>query len=157
MPNEPRGSRGRWILLGWALLVAPLMGAAAQPVVVASIKPVHALVAGVMRGVGEPLLLIPGGASPHEYSLRPSDTRALSTAQVVFWIGLDLESFLVKPLANAKSARSVALMDAPGLAILPLRAGGAWEAHEHDADHHGPHDERPPAANRDAHVWLDPT
>ncbi|MDG4549222.1 MAG: zinc ABC transporter substrate-binding protein [Candidatus Contendobacter sp.] len=156
MPNEPRSSRRGWILLGWALLVVPLIGAAAQPAVVASIKPVHALAAGVMQGVGEPLLLIPGGASPHEYSLKPSDTRALSTAQVVFWIGPDLESFLAKPLANAKTARSVALMDAPGLTILPLRAGGAWEAHDHDADHHGHHDDHDPAASRDAHVWLDP-
>ncbi len=156
MPNRPRGSRGRWILLGWALLVAPLMGAT-QPVVVASIKPVHALVAGVMRGVGEPLLLIPGGASPHEYSLKPSDIRALGSAQVVFWIGSELESFLVKPLANAKTTRSVALMDAPDLTILPLRAGGAWEAHEHDSNHHGHHDDHDSATSRDAHVWLDPT
>lgn len=147
----------RW--LGIALLCVPLMGFAAQPVVVASIKPVHALVAGVMQGVGEPRLLIPGGASPHEYSLRPSDTRALGTAQVVFWIGPDLESVLVKPLANAKTARSVALIDAPGLTILPLRAGGAWEAHEHGADHagHADHaDDHDSAASRDAHVWLDP-
>ena len=108
----------RW--LGIALLCVPLMGFAAQPVVVASIKPVHALVAGVMQGVGEPRLLIPGGASPHEYSLRPSDTRALGTAQVVFWIGPDLENVLVKPLANAKTARSVALIDTPAASPMTL-------------------------------------
>ena len=149
MPGQPRSSRGRWVLLGWALLFAPLFAFATQPVVVASIKPVHSLVAGVMQGVGEPLLLIPGGASPHEYSLKPSDTRALGAAQAVFWIGPDLERFLVKPLANAQTARSVALMDAPGVTILPLREGGAWESRQPDHDHDR-------EASRDAHVWLDP-
>ena len=151
MPSQPRSSCRQWGLLGWALLFAPLFACAAQPVVVASIKPVHALVAGVMQGVGEPLLLISGGASPHEYSLKPSDARALGAAQVVFWIGPELESFLVKPLANTPTARSVTLLDAPGVTLLPLRAGGAWEAHDHDHDHD--HD---PAASRDVHLWLDP-
>ena len=149
MPSQPRSSRRQWGLLGWALLFAPLLAFAAQPVVVASIKPVHALVAGVMQGVGEPLLLVPGGASPHEHSLKPSDARTLSAAQVVFWIGPELESFLVKPLANAPTARSMALLDAPGVTILPLRAGGAWEAHDHDHD-------PAPTASRDVHLWLDP-
>lgn len=153
MPSQPRSSCRQWGLLGWALLFAPLFACAAQPVVVASIKPVHALVAGVMQGVGEPLLLISGGASPHEYSLKPSDARALGAAQVVFWIGPELESFLVKPLANTPTARSVTLLDAPGVTLLPLRAGGAWEAHDHDHDHdHDP----APTASRDVHLWLDP-
>jgi len=142
--------RWRWVL-SWALLFAPLVAVAAQPRVAASIKPAHALAAGVMQGVGEPRLLIPGGASPHEYSLKPSDVRTLGAAQVVFWIGPELESFLVKPLANAPTARSVALMDAPGVTILPLREGGVWETHDHDHDH-----DHVPAASRDAHVWLDP-
>lgn len=147
MPGQPRSSHRGWSLLGWVLLFAPLLAFAAQPVVVASIKPVHALVAGVMQGVSEPLLLVPGGASPHDYSLKPSDARALGAAQAVFWIGPDLESFLVKPLANAQTARSVALINAPGVTVLPLRAGGAWEAHDYDHD---------PVASRDAHIWLDP-
>lgn len=148
MPGQPRSSRRRWGLLGWALLFAPLC-AFATPSVVASIKPVHALVASVMQGVGEPLLLVPGGASPHEYSLKPSDARAISEADVLFWIGPDLESFLTKPLANTQTARSVALMTAPGVTLLPLRAGGAWEPHDHDHD-------QDRAASRDAHIWLDP-
>ena len=166
---NPRHSRWWPLLFGLALSFAPPFAVAAELTVVASIKPVHSLVAGVMQGVDEPLLLVPGGASPHEYSLKPSDMRALGEAQVVFWIGPDLESFLVKPLANAKTARSVALMDAPGLTVLPLRVGGAWETYQHGHDepagHHADHDhdhdhdherDRDPAASRDAHVWLDP-
>ena len=149
MPVQPRSSHGCWLALIGVLLFVPLLAVAAQPLVVASIKPVHALAAGVMQGVGEPLLLLPGGASPHEYSLKPSDARALGVAQVVFWIGPELESFLVKPLTNAPTARSVALMAAPGVTVLPRREGGVWEVHDHDPDH-------APAASRDAHVWLDP-
>ncbi|MFZ4789781.1 MAG: zinc ABC transporter substrate-binding protein [Candidatus Competibacteraceae bacterium] len=147
------------MLAGWLLLL-PLAGWAAEPQVVASIKPVHSLVAGVMQGVGEPLLLVPGGASPHDYSLRPSDARAISQAQLVFWIGPELESFLVKPLNNAKGqVRAVALLDAPGVMTLPLREGGVWESHSHDHEESG----QPPAdshdhheASHDAHLWLDP-
>ena len=158
---NPPSSRWLPILLGLVLPFAPLFAVAAELTVAASIKPVHSLVAGVMQGVGEPLLLVPGGASPHEYSLKPSDTRALDEAQAVFWIGPDLESFLVKPLANAKTARSVALMDAPGVTVLPLREGGAWERHQHGHDEPAgrpaEHDHDPDhEASRDAHVWLDP-
>lgn len=152
----------RWVLaqnlLGLALLLTALGAAGAELKVVASIKPVHSLVASVMQGVGDPLLLVQGGASPHEYNLRPSDARALNEAQVVFWIGPDLERFLVKPLNNAKSTvRAAALLEAPGVAVLPLREGGAWEPHSHDheesTERHQDHDH---AAGRDTHIWLDP-
>ncbi len=145
-------------MLGLSLFL-PLV-ALAGPKIVASIKPVHSLVAGVMREVGEPRLLVLGGASPHEYSLRPSDARAISEADIVFWIGPELESFMVKPLQNAKGrVRSVALLDAPGVAVLPLREGGAWEPHQHHptepVGHHSDHD-HDHESGRDVHIWLDP-
>lgn len=154
-------------LLG-GLLFLPLVALATQPQIVTSIKPVHSLVAGVMQGVGEPLLLVSGGASPHDYSLKPSEARAIDQAQVVFWIGPDLESFLIRPLDNVKDKiRVVALLDAPGMTVLPLREGGAWESHghEHGHDEHGhetPEDgddhehEHVHQADHDPHVWLDP-
>ena len=167
MPFNPRGSGVLKKLLG-GLLLLPLVALAAPPQVAASIKPVHSLVAGVMQGVGEPLLLVSGGASPHDYSLKPSEARAINQAQVVFWVGPDLESFLIRPLDNVKDKiRVVALLDAPGMTVLPLREGGAWEphGHEHGHDEHGHekpedgddhdhgHDHR---ADHDPHVWLDP-
>lgn len=154
-------------LLG-GLLFLPLVALATQPQIVTSIKPVHSLVAGVMQGVGEPLLLVSGGASPHDYSLKPSEARAIDQAQVVFWIGPDLESFLIRPLDNVKNkVRVVALLDAPGMTVLPLREGGAWEphGHEHGHDEHShetPEDgddhehEHVHQADHDPHVWLDP-
>ena len=156
-------------LLG-GLLFLPLVALATQPQIVTSIKPVHSLVAGVMQGVGEPLLLVSGGASPHDYSLKPSEARAIDQAQVVFWIGPDLESFLIRPLDNVKNkVRIVALLDAPGMTVLPLREGGTWEPHGHehghdehshetpeDGDDHEHEHEHVHQADHDPHVWLDP-
>ena len=83
-----------------AVMVAPVQAVAAEtPRVVVSILPVHSLVAAVMAGLGAPHLLIRGGASPHDASLRPSDARALSAAELVIWVGPGLETFLEKPLA----------------------------------------------------------
>jgi zinc transport system substrate-binding protein len=101
--------------------------------VVASIKPVHSLVAGVMKGVGTPALLVKGASSPHDYSMRPSDARMLDDAEVVFWVGEGMETFLDKPLAALSSdATIVALSEAPGIELLATREGGIWEAHEHE-------------------------
>ncbi len=66
--------------------------------VAVTIKPVHSLVAGVMKGVGEPLLVMSTSASPHHYSLRPSERRALANASLIFWVGPELESFMPRIL-----------------------------------------------------------
>lgn len=144
--------------------------ARAEVQVVASIIPVHSLVAGVMEGVGAPHLLVPPGASLHSFALRPSDARRLEQAQVVFWVGPMLENFLDRPLkALARKATVVALAGAPGVATLPFREGGPWEAHahggepkaegeshehghEHGHDHGHDHGDEP----IDGHIWLDP-
>ncbi|MDA0304955.1 MAG: zinc ABC transporter substrate-binding protein [Proteobacteria bacterium] len=92
---------------------------AAQPVraeaikAVASIAPIHSLLAGVMQGLGEPALLVRGAGSPHAYSLKPSDARRLNNADLVFWVGPGLEGFLVKPLA-ALSKRVSVVQLSPG-------------------------------------------
>ncbi|HEX6979050.1 MAG TPA: zinc ABC transporter substrate-binding protein [Alphaproteobacteria bacterium] len=134
----------------------------AAPRVVASIMPVHALVAGVMAGIGAPDLVVRGAGSPHTYVLRPSEARALSEARVVFWIGPIYESFLEKPLAALSDrARVVELARAPGVRVLPVRRGGAWETHDHDRDGsddhpHGGHDSPEPGEEIDGHLFLDP-
>jgi zinc transport system substrate-binding protein len=139
-------------LLLWAIAVP----AAAAPRVVATIKPIHSLVAGVMAGVAEPDLLIRGAGSPHDYSLRPSDARLLSRAQVVVRVGSDYETFLNRALAGlAGKARVVDLDGLPGVAILPARVGGVWDE---DADHPHRGDEHEAGDHRQAnlHLWLDP-
>jgi ABC-type Zn2+ transport system, periplasmic component/surface adhesin len=119
-----------------ALAILP-HSAMAAPKVVASIKPIHSLVAAIMEGVGSPDLIVKGAASPHTYNLRPSDARSLQEAEVVFWVGHGLEAFLEKPLeALSDNARVVELEETPGLELLPFREGGAFETHDHgDHDH----------------------
>ncbi len=110
--------------------------------VVASIKPVHSLVASIMEGAGTPEILVDGAASPHTYSLKPSQARSLADADVVFWVGPSLEPSLEKPLETiAEGSTSVALDDAPGLTLLEVREGGTFEEHDHEGhDDHADHD-----------------
>jgi zinc transport system substrate-binding protein len=124
--------------------VAALAGtpAKAKPEIVVSIKPVHSLVAGVTRGVTEPYLLIPGAASPHAYSMKPSDAQALENADVVFWVGEDMETFMARPLdALADDARVTPLAEAPGVTLMDVRTGDDWEAHAHGQGEQNAHGE----------------
>lgn len=132
--------------------------------VVATIKPIHSLVAQVMGEVGEPRLLVSGAASPHTFSLKPSDARALNAATVVFRVSEEIEPFTKRIVASLpKSVTVVTLADAPGLKLLDKRGGDTFETHDHGHDHdghghehdhgHGKHVHGPV---RDGHVWLDP-
>ncbi|WP_313528412.1 zinc ABC transporter substrate-binding protein ZnuA [Shinella sp.] len=126
----------RTLLLSTALLAAGTLAARAEvPDVVVSIKPIHSLVAAVMQGVGEPKLIVEGAASPHTYSLKPSNAAALQDADLVFWVGQGLEAFLEKPLESlGGKATIVELDDAPGLEKLQFREGGPFEAHTHEGE-----------------------
>ena len=132
--------------------------ALAAPAVVASTKPIHSLVAAVMAGVGEPGLIVKGSASPHTYSLRPSDAAALENADIVFWTGHGMELFLADALDTLSTkAEVVELSKAPGIELLPMREGGAFEPHSHggeDLDHD--HDHAHEEGEGDMHFWLDP-
>ncbi len=113
--------------------------------VVASIKPIHSLVAGVMGEAGEPRLMITGVASPHTYQMRPSEAAELNDADLIVWVGEGLETFLERPIANlGAGAEVVTLHKAAGMELLPNREGGIWpdehDAHGHDEHAHG-HDE----------------
>ena len=125
--------------------------------VVASIKPIHALVAGVMGEAGEPRLMITGTASPHTYQMRPSDAAELSAADLIVWVGENMETFLDRPIAVLGSgAEVVTLHESAGLELLPSREGGLWhdearELHVDEHDGHG-HDH----GEFDMHIWLDP-
>src|SRR5690606_1752642 len=129
---------------------------AAAPEVVASIKPIHSLTAMVMGDLGTPQLIVGGAASPHTYSLKPSDAEALEAADVVFWTGHGLELFLGEALASlATKATRVELSETPGLELLPVREGGASADHaqgEAPAEDEG-HEEH---GETDMHFWLDP-
>lgn len=124
----------------------PVAAHAAAPKVVVSIKPIHSLVSGVMEGVAVPSLLLHGNTSPHQFSLKPSQARALHEAGLVIWIGRQMESALRRPLASLKNQNKVIeLLGVSGLKTLTVRKGGAWAEDEHD-EH----------AAVDPHIWLDP-
>lgn len=134
------------------------------PKVVASLKPIHSLVAAVMGETGNPELLVTGGASPHTFSLKPSQAAVLADADLIFWVDPAVEGFLVNPMANlAKENASVPLLTAEGVNLLDAREGGVWSSHHDDGEHaHGDeheHDEEHREAKsghaRDPHVWLD--
>ncbi|MCC0016982.1 MAG: zinc ABC transporter substrate-binding protein, partial [Rhodobiaceae bacterium] len=133
--------RYRELLLAATILSGMASAAHAMDGVVASIKPVHSLVAAVMGNTGRPKLIVDGAGSPHTYSLKPSQARMLEDAKLVFWIGHDLEAFLEKPLETLSGgAQVVALSKADGMKLLELREGGTFEAHDHGHEGHGDHD-----------------
>jgi zinc transport system substrate-binding protein len=160
-----------------ATLLATAASAAELKVMV-TIKPVHALVAQVMDGVGVPTLLVQGAASPHTYALKPSDARALNHADVFFRVSETIEPFTRKIVAALPdTVRTVTLAETPGLALLDVRTGETFEAHDHASedghadenghgeaghDHDHSHDHGTPGHDehghevRDGHVWLDP-
>ena len=145
--------------------------------VVASIKPIHSLVSYVMDGVGTPSILVDGSSSPHTFQLKPSHAQMLQDADIVFWIGEDLESFLETPLESiATNAKKITLMELDDIELLKFREKHIFEEHaEHDdhgdeheeghdeheeghdehEDEHGQHDEHN-HGEFDIHFWLDP-
>lgn len=142
-------------VLAGSVLVPAL--AQAQVNVVASIKPVHSLVASVMEGVGTPDLVVEGAGSPHSYSLRPSTARKIANADVVFWVGPQMESFLENPLENlADDATIVTLSETDGLTLLSFREGGDFEGHASEAEGEHLADDDHDNEAVDMHIWLDP-
>ncbi len=103
--------------------------------VIASIKPVHSILAALMKGGDEPELLVKGAATPYDYQLTEEQKQHLAKADLVFWVGPELEAFLQRPLAEQVPGREVyQVLDDPRLKVLPSRQ-----------------DE----ARRDPYFWLD--
>ena len=141
--------------------------------VVTSIKPIHSLASYIMDGVGSPGLIVDGYNSPHSFQLKPSHAKMLEQADIIFWIGEDLENFLEKPLDTiAKKAEKIELLEIKGIKKLKFRERNIFEEHDdhgHDAkkeehDDHGhdakkeEHDDHEGHGHGeyDPHIWLDP-
>ena len=144
--------------------------------VVTSIKPIHSLASYIMDGVGSPGLIVDGYNSPHSFQLKPSHAKMLEQADIIFWIGEDLENFLEKPLATiAKKAEKIELLEIKGIKKLKFRERNIFEEHEGHDDHgddakkeehddHGhdakkeEHDDHEGHGHGeyDPHIWLDP-
>jgi len=150
--------------------------------VVATIKPIHSLASYLMDGVAKPDLIVDGYASPHGFALKPSHAKMIQNADIIFWVGEDIESFLEKPLKTiAKKAEKIELMEIKGLTKLKFRERNIFEGHddhghkeddhddhakkeddhghddEHKEDGHDEHGHEGHAHGEyDPHIWLDP-
>ena len=133
------------------------------PHVLVSIKPLQLIAAAITDNITTPELLLPPGSSPHSYSLRPSDVRKLAAADLVFWIGPDMESFLPKVLKrHVDEGKAIALMNSQGIKLSELLTTEGGEEHNHDHNHGHNHNhghDRGHAhehGTHDPHIWLDP-
>jgi zinc transport system substrate-binding protein len=108
--------------------------------VVASIKPIHSLASYLMDGIAKPDLIVDGYTSPHGFAMKPSHAKMLQNADLIFWVGEDLESFLEKPLSSiAKKAEKIELMETKGLQVLKFRERNIFDEHDHDDHGHDDH------------------
>ena len=138
------------IFLALTASLAVIGPARAEVSVLTSIKPLQLIAAAVQDGVGHPEVLLPPNASPHNYALRPSDVRRVQSADLLYWIGPDMEGFLPRVL-KGRNLPSVALQTLPGLTLRHFAEDN--HSHAEEADEHD-HDHRP--GSLDAHLWLSP-
>ncbi|WP_051234501.1 zinc ABC transporter substrate-binding protein [Marinimicrobium agarilyticum] len=133
--------------LGFGLLLTGLSlfasTARAEVEVVTSIKPLALIARAVVGEGGQVSHLLPPNASPHDYPLKVSDMQRLTGADLVVWVGEDLETFLRRPLARLKPEQRLTLAELGGI-HWPEES---HSEHGHDEHHHGP---------RDPHLWLNP-
>tara|TARA_Y100000590_G_scaffold469960_1_gene660976 strand:+ start:4257 stop:5294 length:1038 start_codon:yes stop_codon:yes gene_type:complete len=146
------------IILSLLSFLTFFTSANAEIKVVASIKPIHSLASYLMDGIAKPDIIVDGYASPHVFALKPSHAKMLQNADIVFWVGEDLENFLEKPLDSiAKKAEKIELLEIKGLNKLKFRERNIFEDHDdHGHDDHGhkkkdDHDDHDHAKKEDGH------
>ena len=156
----------RFITYIFIVLFAGSLTANAEIKVVTTIKPLHSLISNVMDGVGEPSLIIEGSTSPHSFVLKPSHAKMIEQADIIFWIGEDIETFMEKPLESiAKNAKKISFMELTSIEKLKFREENIFDHDDHDDHGHGEkkdHDDHGDGheghhhGEFDAHIWLDP-
>lgn len=133
---------------------------AEPPQVMTDIAPIQSLVARVMLGVGTPDLLLPPGASPHDYALRPSDAARLASADLVIWVGHGLTPWLEEPVDTlAPGAIHLELVATSGWTQLQTRDDPAFAEVGAEAEHAETQGAEHGLAQSgiDPHAWLDPS
>ncbi|ARF50561.1 zinc ABC transporter substrate-binding protein ZnuA [Pantoea stewartii] len=140
-----------------ALVFATAVALPAHANVVASIKPVGFIASAIADGVTPVEVLLPDGASEHDYALRPSDVKRLQNADLVVWVGPEMEAFMTKSAAALPEKKNLEIVQIPGVKTMLLRGGedddhDDHEAaeHDHDAEHHHHHGEF------NMHLWMSP-
>ncbi|MFJ5363803.1 zinc ABC transporter substrate-binding protein ZnuA [Pectobacterium punjabense] len=154
------------VFVASALLASGMSINAASAAVITSIRPLGFIASAIADGVTPTEVLLPDGASPHDYALRPSDVQRLQSADLVIWVGPEMEAFLGKPLAKILPAKQIALSTLPGIkSALEKEAGHDHEdsheqAHdEHEKGHEHSHDDGDDDHHHgeyNMHIWLSP-
>lgn len=131
--------------------------------VVTSLKPIELLVRAVAPDDVTVTTLVQPGASPHSYTMKPSQRQALEQADAIFWVGPELETFLARLLGGDEFRnRTYSLMHGED---VPEVDADTDHGDHHDSGHddHGHaketangHDEHDHGDGEDPHIWLDP-
>tara|TARA_Y100000590_G_scaffold446215_1_gene579596 strand:+ start:1266 stop:2270 length:1005 start_codon:yes stop_codon:yes gene_type:complete len=165
-------------IMFFSIILTATSSVKAEPNVVTTIKPLHSLIANVMEGIGEPSLIVEGSTSPHSFILKPSHAKLLENADIIFWVGKDIETFMEKPLESiVKNAKIISFIEMDNIKKLKFREENIFDDHnkheEHDKheeheehDKHEEHEEHDKHEEHevhdhahgefDAHIWLDP-
>lgn len=141
-----------------SVLSLALLGATAvsNADVLTTVKPLGFIANAITDGVTETKVLLPTSASPHDYSLKPSDVEQLQSAQLVVWIGEEMESFLEKSIDKLPKEKVLTLEDVPAIKELVEHSGEEKEdKHDHKHDHKHSHDHGH-SHDEDWHIWLSP-
>jgi zinc transport system substrate-binding protein len=142
-------------LLPLLLLSLFSLSTRAEVQVLTSIKPLQLIAAAVQEGVDSPDVLLPPGASPHHFALRPSDVRQVQNVDLLYWVGPDLEGFLPRVL-DVRDRPSVAVQELPGMTLRHFGQNESGEDEHHDEHGHDDHDHDHRPGSLDAHLWLLP-
>lgn len=151
------------LFVAGALYFAGITVESAQAAVVSSVRPLGFITAAIADGVTPAEVLLPDGASPHDYALRPSDVQRLQLAELVIWVGPEMEAFLTKTLASHATSPRISLASLPAIKNALIKENGHHDdehdeaaEHEHheaaehdDADHQ--HDHEHAHESADAH------
>ncbi len=122
--------------------------------VIATIKPLHSLVANVMGNKGELNLMVNSGLDPHIYRLKPSNIRQIHNSDVIFYIDPELEIFLKRVLNRPyKNFTAVPLAKQDGIYLIPYRTNKIWYKDDSGGKRHGKENEH---SLQDLHIWLNP-
>lgn len=144
-----------------ALLALPML---ANAEVLASVKPLGFIASSIADGVTDTQVLVPAGASPHDYSLKLSDIQKVKAADLVLWVGEDIDSFLDKPVSQIDRKKVITIADLADVEPLLTKAhhehfheeGEHAHKHEHKHEHEHHHDHGDEGLTTNWHVWYSP-
>ncbi|MFC3395781.1 zinc ABC transporter substrate-binding protein ZnuA [Brenneria rubrifaciens] len=157
--------KNKWLKRAFAagaLIMAVDSIGAASATIVTSIRPLGFIASAIAEGVTPTEVLLPDGASPHDYALRPSDVQRLQSADLVIWVGPELEAFLGKRLSQVSSAKQIALANLPAIKAELIKEAAHQHGHDADRDHaasengHEEADDGHHQGEYNMHIWLSP-